>query len=267
MDVIVNGEKKEEFPPGSKGLSKEANYYHAILGCLGYDPEHLPLAGLLKLYHQLEGQWLIASPVHWEASHNDAMLIAAGDELELSDSESRLWFAAVADFLKADGFTPVYHDAHTWLFNIDDKPAIHSQVLETMMHKSLMPIISSLDSSYFWQRLFTEMQMYLSAHPLNLKRPDLTINGLWFWGEGDFKLEGLRKIVSDDQILLKHSSSVSPLTPVTEFSKNDLLIINDPTQIELCFLEQKLKKNTVNWYWSNCSYTCKPTHWWSKFWR
>lgn len=266
MDVIVNGEKNE-LPPGSKVLSRQGNYYHNILCSLGYEPEHLPLANLLKLYHHLAGQWLIASPVHWEASHNDAMLIAAGDELGLSDSESRLWFAEVADFLKADGFTPVYHDAHTWLFKIDDKPAINSQSLETILNKSLMPIFNSLDGSLFWQRLITELQMYLSAHSLNSKRQDLAINGLWFWGEGDFKLDGLRSIVSDDEILLKHSASLSPLTPATRFSKDVLLIINDPKQIELCELKQQFKKNTVNWFWSNCSYTCKPAHWWSRIWR
>lgn len=265
MDVIVNSEK-DVLPTGSKDLGQHANYHQNILLRLGYEPAHLPLANLLKAYHDLAGQWLIASPVHWEATHNDAMLIAAGKTLELSDAESRLWFAEVADFLKADGFTPVYHDAYTWLFKVDDKPPIKSQALETLVHQSLMPIFNGLDDSLFWQRLITELQMYLSANPLNERRQGLALNGLWFWGEGDFKLNGLRDIVSDDEVLLR-DKTVKGLTPESVFSKNDLLVINDPQQIDRCDLEKKLKNNTVNWYWSNCSYSCKANHWWSRIWR
>jgi hypothetical protein len=267
MDVIVNGEK-DEIPAASKALSRQSSYHHRILDCLGYEPEHQPLANLLKLYHQLEGNWVIASPVHWEASHNDAMLSAAGSDLELSDEESRLWFTEVADFLKADGFTPVYHDAYTWLFKIDDKPKISSQSVQTLLHHSLMPVFSSLDSSIYWQRLITELQMYLSAHPLNLKRQELTINGLWFWGEGAFELKDRRAIISDDEVLLAYAratkAAISPLTPTTLFSKDQLVIINDPKQV--CGFAEKIKKYKVNWYWNNCSYSSQARSWWSRLW-
>ncbi|MBA3536647.1 MAG: hypothetical protein H0T84_08570 [Tatlockia sp.] len=269
MDIIINGEK-DAFPLESNALSGQADYYHRILDCLGYEPEHQPLANLLKLYHGLEGNWVIASPVHWEASHNDAMLTAAGRELELSDEESRLWFKEVSDFLKADGFTPVYHDACTWLFKIDDKPKISSQSVQTLLHHSLMPVFSSLDSSIYWQRLLTELQMYLSAHPLNLKRNELTINGLWFWGEGAFELKGRRVIISDDEVLLNYAnateSAIIPMTSTTLFSKAQLVIINEPKQIEICRLSEKIKKNTVNWYWNNCSYSSQAASWWSRLW-
>lgn len=262
MDVIVNA-IKEELPANSKSLQN--NYYSSILHCLGYEREQIPLGNLLKLYHQLEGDWLIASPVHWEASHNDAVLSAAFNELELSEDESRLWFFEVADFLKPDGFSPVFHDAHLWLFKIDNKPNICSQSLNTLLHQSLMPVFSSLDTSHYWQRLITEMQMYLSAHPLNLKRQGLPINGLWFWGEGAFVPKG-RTIVTDDQILLSNYSAIKPLMPTTFFNKEDLIIIHDPKEIERCGLMEKIKNNTVNWYWSNCSYTNQKKSWWSKIW-
>ncbi len=264
MDIVVNADKKE-LPTESIKTGRQANYYQNILECLGYAPEHLPLANLLKLYHQLAGRWIIASPVHWEATHNDAMLIAAGNELKLSDEESRLWFTEVADFLKADGFTPVYHDAGTWLFNTDSKPEINSQSLPTLLHQSLMPVFSSLDNSFYWQRLITEMQMYLSAHPLNLKRPNLPVNGLWFWGEGICDLQS-KAIISDDPVLLSNGSAIESLASTTSFNKDQLIIINDPKQIELCRLAEKIKQYKVNWYWNNCSYSCQPTSWWSRLW-
>ncbi|MBA2656096.1 MAG: hypothetical protein H0U70_03830 [Tatlockia sp.] len=269
MDVIINGERNG-IPTDSNPLNRQTDYYQNILLSLGYEAEYLPLAALLKLYHHLPGKWLIASPVHWEASHNDAMLVASGKELDLSDNESHLWFTEIADFLKADDFTPVYYDAQTWLFKVDDKPEITSQTLDTIMHKSLMPVFDTLDSSFFWPRLITELQMYLSAHPLNSKRQGLAINGLWFWGEGDFVLKNSKPLITDDEILLEHAAitgeNLSPLTLETRFSKDALVIIKDPSQLELSNLTEKIKNFTVNWYWTNCSYSSRPAHWWSRIW-
>ncbi|CDZ79219.1 hypothetical protein BN59_03537 [Legionella massiliensis] len=267
MDVVVNG-IKDELPSDSKPLAGLGDYYQNILLCFSYEPESLPLADLLKHYHQLSGKWLVASPVHWEATHNDAMLVAAGTELELSEDESRLWFTQVADFLKADGFNPVFHDTQTWLFNIDDKPEIKSQSAQSLMHKSLMPALSGLDKSLYWQRLITELQMYLGAHPLSSLREGLAINGLWFWGEGELQIKTKRVVTTDDEVLIDSlGQSLSALSPTTAFAKDDLLIISDPKQLVANQLEERINKHKVNWYWNNCSYSRKATHWWSRLWR
>lgn len=263
MDIVVNAEKE--------GLLSTqdplTHYFYNILLCLGYEPAYLPLANLIKLYHQLSGHWLVASPIHWEATHNDAMLTAAGNALQLSEEESRLWFAEVATFLSADGFTPVYHDAQTWLFKVDDKPPISSQAVETVLHQSLMPLFTSLDRRFFWQRLITELQMYLSAHPLNAKRQGLSINGLWFWGGGEFECQG-RLIATDDAVLLGYArasdQAISPLGEALTLSKDHLVIINDPKQIECLGFKEKTKKKTVNWHWNNGSYSEQVRPWWSR---
>ncbi len=263
MHVVVNS-IKEDVPVGSESLNGQKNYHHNILLCLGYKPDNLPLANFLALYQQLPGRWLVASPIHWQATHNDAMIVANGQELELTEQESRLWFSEVAQFLHADQFTPVFHDAHTWLFKIDDKPQITSQSPLTILHQSIMPILTRLDTSFYWQRLITELQMYLTAHPLNEKRqPKLAINGLWFWGEAEFSFSGNRTVVTDDEVLLNHTHQFSPLTPMTVIKKNHLVIINDPKQIEFCNLTAKMRKNKVHWYWNNLAY-CTKVSWWSR---
>lgn len=271
MDVVVNG-TKDTVPVRSKPLIGHGNYYSNFLVCLGCDSLSLPLADLLRRYHQLEGLWLIASPIHWEATHNDAMIVALDSELELTEKESRLWFAEIKEFLKADSFDPVYHNSDLWLLKIDDKPAIRSKSVYSMLHQSMMPVLHTLDSTFYWQRLITELQMFLSAHQLNSKRENkFPINGLWFWGEGKFNIPGNRPIVTDDEELLSLASStsspISRLTPATVFEKDHLLIINNPQQIELCNLEEKIKKNAVHWYWNNVAYSCEPNHWWSSLWR
>jgi hypothetical protein len=268
MDIIING-ITENAPIASKPLSSQGDYYHNLLVCLGYNPFTPPLADLLRHYHHLEGQWLVATPIHWQATHNDAKLVATGRELGLTEEESRLWFAEVAQFLQADGLTLVYHDEQTWLLKIDHKPKITSQSVNSMLHQSLMPVLDKLDSTFFWQRLITELQMYLSSHPLNAKRDaNLPINGLWFWGEGEFVLSENRPIATDDDVILRHaasaSNSIKRLTAATVFAKNQVLIIHDPQQITSCHLAEKTQKNSVHWYWNNLAYLSQANRWWSK---
>ncbi|ARG97557.1 hypothetical protein [Legionella micdadei] len=267
MDVIIN-DVKDDFPSGSEPLQSQEDYYLNILIGLGYKPGNLPLAPLLAAYHQLPGRWVIASPIHWEATHNDAMIIASGKELELTENESLRWFSEVTQFLHADHFQCFFQDPQKWLFNIDNKPKITSCSIQSVLHRSMMPILNRLDESFYWQRLITELQMYLSSHPLNkMREGKLSINGLWFWGEGELAVPTKRPIATDDEILLKLGLPISPLTPTMSLKQDHLLIINDVKQIEFCNLEDKMRKNKIHWYWNNLAYSSPATHWWSRLWR
>ena len=189
MDIVINADI-DEVPEGHFPILNQGNFYHNILTCLGYSYEKPPVADLLRRYHGLEGQWLIASPIHWQATHNDAMIVASGSELQLSDQVSRLWFAAFKEFVTADHFNVHYHDAHTWLIQCDGKPLLDSKPVHTLHHKSLMPELRKLDETLYWQRLITEGQMFFSEHPLNKDRlASYSINGLWFWGGGNYRSE------------------------------------------------------------------------------
>lgn len=270
MDVVVN-DVRHDAPAGSKPLVSYGNYYPNFLTCLGYDPVYPPLADLLRLYHHLEGKWLIASPIHWQATHNDAMVVATGEELELTEDESRLWFAELVQFLKDDDFSPIYHDAQTWLFKIDTKPVLSSKSVYAMLHQSMMPALETMDNTLFWQRLITELQMYLSSHPLNQQRQDkFAINGLWFWGSGELKVTNNRKIVTDDEVLLANPGNqlgqINSLIS-TSITKNDLVLVKDPRQIDLAMIEEKTQRITTHWFWNNLAYVKQKNRWWSRLWR
>ncbi len=261
MDAVINA-IKEVAAANSQPLSSQRNYYLNVLNCLGYDPIHPPLANLFARYHQLAGQWLIASPIHWEATHNDAMITAIDSELELTEEESQLWFADLSQFLK-DDFHWHYHDAHTWLLKVDDKPSIFSQSLYAMQHHSLMPVFAIMDKTLFWQRLMTELQMYLSSHPLNTQRQGkLTINGVWFWGQGELNPQTQRKIVTDDEVLLASLADVADDFLSTPLTKNHLIAIKYPQQIDFSHLQDKMQKYPVHWYWNNLAYLTKRRFWW-----
>ncbi|MCC5014993.1 MULTISPECIES: hypothetical protein [unclassified Legionella] len=271
MDVVVNS-VKEDAPDGSKPLVSYGHYYLNFLSCLGYDPIYPPLADLLRLSHHLEGKWVIASPIHWQATHNDAMVVATGEELELTEEESLLWFAELEQFLKEDDFSPVYHDAQTWLFNIDSKPVFSSKSVYAMQHQSMMPALEAMDNTLFWLRLITELQMYLSSHPLNQQRQNkLAINGLWFWGPGEFKLPKNRKIATDDKVLLVNPCNqleqITLYTPDSVIQKNDLLLLKYPQQFNLAMIEANTKNITTHWFWNNMAYTKQKSRWWSRLWR
>ncbi|KTD17230.1 hypothetical protein [Legionella jordanis] len=271
MQIIVNASTPFA-PADSKPLTSRGEFYQNALFALGCKPDNPPLGDFLRRAMHLEGQWLIASPIHWEATHNDAMIVAAGAELALDDSESRLLFEQVTDFLKGYEIQSAYFSPHLWLLKIDHLPAITSQSISNMLHHSMMPVISEMDKTFFWQRLLTEIQMFLSAHPLNSARDhSLIVNGLWLWGEGAFKPSTSQMIYSDDDIFLSppHNSIaiVHKLDATNQFGKNSLLLIKHPQRWDLQKLRQQTQNNQSQWYWNNLAYSLKPRGWWSRLWR
>lgn len=138
---------------------------------------------LAKLLN-LQGRWLIVSPVSWVASHNDAMIVAQGESLDLSLDEARLWCQVLADFLAIDNTVLQFYSTHIWLVSADDKPSICAKPAALMESQSLLPILRTLDPTHYWSRFITESQMLFATHPLNATR--LTkppINGVWVFGE------------------------------------------------------------------------------------
>lgn len=266
MQIVIND--AAEAPPGSELLHSQGAFYPNALTCLGCDARNPSVAELLSSYYQLEGKWLIASPIHWEVTHNDAMIVAVDKMLELEEAESRLWFSALTEFLNVSGMDIFYHDAYTWLLKMDDKPAINSQSVYRILHQSLMPILAALDKELFWQRFITELQMFLSSHPLNYQRASkLPINGLWLWGESEFKPPRQENVFTDDEILLKGVKQLQPLPKPLIPSKNSLLLIKHPHQIDIASLQKNTQNKSVQWYWNNLAYSQGPTKRWFRLWR
>ncbi len=142
-------------------------------------------------YHKLDGHWLIASPIHWQATHNDAMIIACNETLDLPDAESRLWFSALAEFLVHDKVQLHYHDAYTWLIQFEESPPINARPVHMLLQQPMMQQLQALDATLFWSRFLTENQMFFSEHSLNKARAGrYPINGVWIWDDGDLNARG-----------------------------------------------------------------------------
>ncbi len=269
MYIVINA-NLDSVPEDSIPMTGQGNFYHNLLCSLGYPSSHPPVADLLRHYHDLQGQWLVVSPIHWQATHNDAMIVASDRELELSDSESRLWFAAFAEFIVPDKMNLHYYDAQTWLLQCDHLPPISAKPVHTLVQQSLTSQLLQLDDTLFWQRFITECQMFFSAHPLNKTRTACPINGLWFWGNGTLGEKAQKTLVSDDSLhdlaaLL--STRVRSYSSSESYTKDSVLLFQDINPEELHTLQSKLQKYTVHWYWNNLAYDSKPKGWLSRLWR
>lgn len=267
MDIVVNQEIGL-VPEGAKPISCQCNFYHQLLSSLT-EPTHAPpVADLLRRFHGLEGHWVVVSPIHWQATHNDAMIIRAGQTLVLSDAESRLWFDALSAFLASENTHVHYHDAHTWLLQCKDMPHIRAKPVHHVLHQSMMTELKGLDETHFWQRFMTEIQMFFSAHALNEARLGLnSINGLWIWGDGILH-EKVDIPIYCDEPLFKLASllstQVNDVKTSTRFAKNGLILYSVLSKQDEQRLQTQLQNTATQWYWNNVAYLSKPKRWWSR---
>ncbi len=129
------------------------------------------------------GYWLRADPVSIETGANAVYMRNIAD-LQLDDIEHEQLLTEINAFLQADGMR-IYPLSSTDWYLHSLKP-IHCQ---TPSPKQL--IGQTIDAQVFkhknaqdWRPLFTELQMLLYQHPVNIKRRGkglLEVSALWFW--------------------------------------------------------------------------------------
>lgn len=240
------------------------SFWTNALMALGFDAPYLPLAALLKQVHGLQGTWMLASPVHWVAGHNDAVISACGEMLLRHEGHARIWFAEISQFLAQDGISMVFHDANTWLVRVDDKPVWQAPDVHCMLDKSFSEVLSSMEKDAYWLRLLTELQMFCSHHPLNTKSGELSVNGLWFWGAASLPAGLDKKIMTDSLALQAIFPDSLVLSPAARFTGDLTVIIETLTPEYLRLLDNYNQKNTCLWYWNNTAYLRSPRFWWSR---
>lgn len=262
MDLIINADCVAA-PSDMPSVVSQGGPLLNVLCCLGFDPANPPYADLLRQYHQLDGQWLVVSPVHWQASHNNAMIVALGSEIGIAQAELSTLFQSFAEYLRADGMELYYHDAYTWLVSANNKSLIQTKPVHHLLNQPLLTEIASLDPSMYWQKLLTESQMFFAAQ-LN---PSL-LNGVWLWGGAPLIKKEI-KICADESFIAMAklcSSSVSLYHPSRSLNDIDLLIVNDLSTLSDDHQKQ-LKKIPVNWYWNNTAYANNSKSWFARLWR
>lgn len=263
MKLIINAES--EFAPEVKHqLNSQGDPLLNLLLCLGYDTLNPPLAALLSQYHQLEGDWVVLSPVYWQATHNNALITAFGKSLNLDETGIKDSFHRFAEYLRAEGLGLYYHDASTWLLSASQRPRLKTKPVHYLLDRPLMMEIAAMDETFYWQKFLTESQMFFATQAHHE-----TLNGVWLWGSAPLDSKKSIKICADEhfislaQLCASHVSLYQPSLSLNDF---DLLLVADFSLFSEVHQEQ-LKKRSARWYWNNIGYDVPHLNCFTRLWR
>jgi len=269
MDIILN----TQYDQGSDELEKAPSvvpFFQNLLNSINPDFSSAVIP-LLAHYHGLEGRWVGVTPIHWQATHNDSMIVACGDSLNLSEKNSRAYLEQLNIFLQEDTSQFHYHNPSLWLMNIDNKPELHSLPPEKVLHRSLMPILETWDKTLYWVRLFTELQMLFASPGLqHSESMDLPVNGVWLWGDAPLNPTKSRLISNDHQLVKNLSTYVNTeLLDVNSFQPltDCTLALNPVEEPYLNLLEPFLIKHHCKYIYNNQVVIKKPMPWAKRLWR
>ncbi|MGC1182848.1 hypothetical protein [Legionella sp.] len=262
MYLIINSECNF-IPQEVQPLTSSGTALLNLLYCLGYDAQNPPLADLLRRVYSLQGNWLVLSPVHWQATHNDALIVATGKDLELQEDETKLWFDLFSDYLGAEGWRLYYHDAETWLLCDRENHPLKAKPPQQLLGKSLMSELTQLDHTLFWQKFITESQMLFASKP-----NQSGVNGLWPWGNA--KLIDKTITICADEFFLSMAkmcgTNVTKYSPSIKLKEQQILLLTEFSILSEQHQEE-LKKLVVHWYWNNIAYTSSNSSWFIRLWR
>lgn len=265
MDVIID-QDCEFTPEQTSPLNSQGGGLLNYLACLGYDPVNPPLAELLSHVHQLHGSWFIVSPVHWEATHNTAMITAYGEYLGLDDVQLKSQFHLLADYFREEGVGLYFHDPVTWLISVNNKSALQAKPVHHVLNKPLMTELALIDSTMHWQKILTESQMLFASQQ---HQGALVLNGIWLWGGAPLENKKQIRVCADAQwlsIAQLTSANVDLYNPDCIIGAYDIVLLKDLSVLTTSHLSQ-LNNRHCRWYWNNIAYQNIDGNWFTRFWR
>ncbi|CAM3084691.1 Uncharacterized protein conserved in bacteria [Legionella steigerwaltii] len=263
MHVVIDSEC-HSIPEQAGLLTAEGNVLLNFLLSLGYAPDNPPFADLLRQHHHLEGEWFVLTPVHWEATHNDAMIVTLARNLQFEESESRAWFDLFSEYLAEEETTLFYHDAGTWLLSNNKKYSLNAKPPHHLLHQSLMPELIQLDNTMHWQKFITESQMLFASRP-----NQSLINGLWVWGNSKLDEKKTTNICVDEHFFpfaQLCSTHVTLYRPGITLKDYQILLLSEFSSLSDQHQEE-LKMMPVHWYWNNTAYSMSTGSWYARLWR
>lgn len=162
----------------------DATAFYRYLGEKG----DLPRAQLWAHHYQLPPaqSWLLAEPIECQAD-NKAIYCLGSAHLQVTQSEANQIIETMNQHLVPAGMRMFAPEPTRWLLALPGPLTVQTQSLNTIVNRALSQTPS----------LFTELQMLLHKHPVNLARESAAkplIHACWLSGEG--KLPVMKKIPS-----------------------------------------------------------------------
>lgn len=214
------------------------------------------IAQFLALQHGLaDGNWHIASPIHWEATHNDAMIVLDGQE-GVGEHELTHFFQVFQGFLERDDLSARQLASGLWLFDAKNLFSGGLPPLNVVMHRSLHEYMKTMPNE--WRTWFTEIQMLFHVASPNHQS---IINGVWPWGGGKLKLD-----TPIYQFGAFSTMDAQQWSPEMKLPQSGVLLIAETHINEFKDIYNKKYLNrSLTWWWRNKTYQTSPASCWNKF--
>lgn len=131
-----------------------------------------------------EGYWLCADPVHLQMQHAQVMLLP---EVMLDQAEADALCASLNEYFAGMGLRFHAPQPQRWYVRAAEPLEVTTHPMSQVAWRDVKPFQPQGTDALRWQRIATEAQMLLHAHPVNQARDargELTCNTLWLWGGG-----------------------------------------------------------------------------------
>ncbi|OIR01588.1 cofactor-independent phosphoglycerate mutase [mine drainage metagenome] len=131
-----------------------------------------------------EGYWLCADPVSLQLQHSQIMVLP---DLATSQDESTALCVMLNEHFAGMGMTFFAPHPRRWYLRLEAEPQLATSTLHQVAWSDAKLHQPQGADALRWQRIVTEVQMMLYAHPLNQAREargEQLINSLWLWGGG-----------------------------------------------------------------------------------
>lgn len=137
-----------------------------------------------EIGEKMQGALICADPIHLRADRDTAKLVPAAI-LSLTEAEVDALLLDINTFLAADNLQLWRSDTCHWFMQGQDGSELLSYPPEFLAQRNASAFLPEGQTSAYWKRLMTELQMLLHAHPVNAERERrglMPVNSLWFWG-------------------------------------------------------------------------------------
>ena len=226
-DYLTSIKTKAHFKEDKIGLSRLLMNHFSEEALIGSD---LPVASL----RTDKVMTLCADPCYLHADLDRVLLFS--DDLALTDEESTALIAEIQPLLNEFGATLRLYQTDKWLLDLETMPDLSFSALPDASGRSIEQLLPKGNDRRDWIRLWNEIQMQLHSSEINQQRQaqgKVTINSLWFWGQGSFKpKQHAWKSVQGSHPLLSQLASTTNTFDVSSLSAGEHLWLLDSIDIE-----------------------------------
>ncbi|HLP99013.1 MAG TPA: hypothetical protein VK149_11245 [Sideroxyarcus sp.] len=137
------------------------------------------------------GYWMCADPVSLQLQRAQMMLLP---DVMLSQEQADVLCAALNEHFGEGGPHFMAPHPQRWYVKLEAEQQLSATPLSRVAWRDAKFYQPHGEDALHWQRITTEMQMVLHAHPLNqarVARGELPVGSLWLWGGG--KAEPLQR--------------------------------------------------------------------------